>query len=386
MASIQIHTRIDEIGRSGWQQCVSGQDAFLHFDYLHALEQHHCVGPELGWHPQHLSISEPQSGQASGTSRFEAVMPLYLKDHSRGEFVFDWGWARAAQSAGMRYYPRLVTCIPYTPVTGPRLGCRSAAAARQMLEGIRMAAEQHDASSWHLLFADSASAELLHSCGSDLKLLERRDCHFIWFNRGYRDFDDYLHSFSSRKRKNIKRERRRVREQKVTLQRYPGSAIDETLLDSFYRFYQLTYHRRGQPPYLNHGFFDELRLRLGDRLMLVVAEQDRHIVGTALFIESGDSLCGRWWGGSDKIDCLHFEACYYQGIEYAIERRLSRFDPGIQGEHKLLRGFEPEQTRSLHWIREPALANAVEHWLQGERRQIDYYQQQARDHLPFRRG
>ncbi len=378
MANVEIHPHIASIGAGNWRRRCGDGDPFLNYGFLSALEDNDCVGAASGWHPRHLCLRDDDGVQA--------VMPVYLKDHSHGEFVFDWSWARAAQSAAIPYYPKLVTSIPYTPVSGPRCGYQDSAQLAQLLQGVADLAETSAASSWHLLFPDAQLSEALQAASGSMELLERRDCHFVWCNRNYQDFDDFLQTFSSRKRKNIKRERRRVQEQGIELRPLEGAEIGPALMDDFFQFYQLTYHRRGQRPYLNRGFFQQLLASLSDQLLLVVAYRDRQLVGAALFIKGEDTLYGRWWGGLPDIDCLHFEACYYQGIEYAIGAGLQRFDPGIQGEHKLLRGFEPQQTRSLHWIRDPRLAAAVQHWLVGERQEIDLYQQRAREHLPYRQS
>ncbi|MCW8884439.1 MAG: GNAT family N-acetyltransferase [Motiliproteus sp.] len=385
MGDTRIYSAIEELGEQRWQQTLTNDDPFLAYPYLAALEANDCLGQENGWQPRHLHLTTDESSYESSNESSDILMPVYLKDHSYGEFVFDWSWARAAHSVGIPYYPKLVTAIPFTPVTGPRFNA-DMKSTDALLNGVRHLAEETGASSWHLLFPDTQSCEQLLAAETEMQLLERRNCHFIWKNRGYGDFDDFLESFSSRKRKNIRKERKKLQEQEVEFQRLSGSQITAKHVQEFYDFYQITYHRRGQPPYLNLGFFQQLLNTMPERLLLVRASRHDHIVGAALFIESNDSLYGRWWGGVSDIDCLHFEACYYQGIEYAIEKGLKSFDPGIQGEHKLLRGFEPVQTRSLHWIREPSLSHAVERWLKQERREIDLYQQQARQHLPFKQN
>ncbi|OMH33639.1 GNAT family N-acetyltransferase [Motiliproteus sp. MSK22-1] len=376
MSHSKIHTTIDSIGNQRWEQLCGTKDCFLNYDYLAALESSGCVGNNTNWHPHHLVLSEQNEPVAA--------MPMYLKNDSYGEFVFDWGWAQAAQSAGIPYYPKLVSSIPYTPVTGPRMTSGDPHLCRQLLEGVVATAETTEASSWHLLFPNKETVDSLMSIAGNFRLLTRNDCHFVWFNRDYASFDDFLAGMNSRKRKSIRRERRKVAEQGVILNRYAGSALSPQLMMLFYEFYQIPYQRRGRSPYLNLEFFQQLFERMQDRLMLVVATREHQPVGAALFVCGDNSLSGRWWGGLPSIDCLHFEACYYQGIEYAIEKGFSRFDPGIQGEHKLLRGFEPEITHSLHWIKDPRLSDAVEKWLAEERKHVGLYQQQARQHLPYK--
>ena len=378
MSDIEIHTNIDSIGNNCWGKLCGTKDSFLHYHYLSALESSGCVGDKTNWHPHHLLLSKEDCPIAA--------MPMYLKNDSYGEFVFDWGWAQAAQSAGIPYYPKLVSSIPYTPVTGPRLTSGDSQLTQQILSGVIATAESVGASSWHLLFPNKETVDSLISIAGNLQLLTRNDCHFVWFNRNYTSFDDFLGGMNSRKRKSIRRERRKVAEQGVILNRYAGSDLNSPLMNLFFEFYQIPYQRRGRSPYLNLKFFQQLFERMQDRLMLVVATRKDQAVGAALFVCGDNSLSGRWWGGIPSIDCLHFEACYYQGIEYAIEKGISRFDPGIQGEHKLLRGFEPEITHSLHWIKEPRLSDAVEKWLENERQHVDIYQQQARQHLPYKQA
>lgn len=340
---------------------------------------------QSGWQPQHLIVR-------SACDKLQAALPLYLKQHSYGEYVFDWSWASASERAGIPYYPKLITAVPFTPTVGCRLGLGNAsdAAVRSLLERLIEQARQQHASSWHLLFSDQLSRNQIESSWRQLPgqqpLLERHDCQFHWFNRDYRDFDQFLQCFSSRKRKNIRKERRRIDDQGIRLQRLSGDGLTPDKLQLFFHFYQLTYHQRGQNPYLRQEFFDLIRRTMGQQLMLVLATRGQQPVGAALFLHDQQTLYGRWWGGLPEIDCLHFEACYYQGIEFAIERGLQRFDPGTQGEHKLTRGFEPVRTRSLHWIRHPGLRQAVADSLELERQQIDRYIDQCRQHLPFKRG
>ncbi len=381
MPTLRQLNSLDHIEPQHWQQPTSQQDPFFNRFFLQALESERCVGAHNGWLPKHLSIEN--------NGHTESFLPLYLKDHSEGEFVFDWNWANASQSAGIPYYPKLVSAIPFTPVTGPRLFEQSSDHAYALLNGIKQVAETTQASSWHLLFPDERTAStLIHAAQSheEMTLLERRDCHFIWQNKNYSSFGNFLETFNSRKRKNIKKERRKVAEQGVTFEVIEGSNITAEHIHTFYPLYERTYLVRGRNPYLNAGFFLSILNSMPEHLILTLAHQNDRTVGAALFLANATSLYGRWWGGDPQIDCLHFETCYYQGIDIAINKGLSRFDPGIQGEHKLLRGFEPEQTRSLHWIREPRLASAVSEWLNHERRHIDQYQSAVRIHLPFRKN
>ncbi|MEH6650122.1 MAG: GNAT family N-acetyltransferase [Motiliproteus sp.] len=410
MTDVTHIKQLDPIDQQQWQQ-LFGDSPLTSHHFLNALEQSHSIDQQSGWQPQHLTLS-------SSTGELKAALPLYLKQHSYGEYVFDWSWADACQRAGIRYYPKLVTTIPFTPTTGKRIGYVDDQQLQPLLSGLVNQARQLHASSWHLLFADRPSRELIQRHWQELSgslaetegfetesfetegleaknaqiqsntllpLLERHDCQFHWFNRNYRDFDHFLEGFSSRKRKNLRKERRRIDEQQIQMKRLTGKQLTEEVLDQFFQFYQHTYHQRGQTAYLNRNFFDRIRQQLNQQMLLVIAERDHQPVGAALFLFDQQALYGRWWGGLPELDCLHFEACYYQGIEFAIERKLQYFDPGTQGEHKLLRGFEPVRTGSLHWLRHPGLHQAVEHSLQSERQQISRYIEQARMHLPFKK-
>jgi predicted N-acyltransferase len=378
--SMESVERIQQIDPDHWEQLFGSQPLLSHA-FLMAMEESGSLSQTSGWSPQHLLLR-------SASQQPLAALPLYLKQHSYGEYVFDWNWANASHEAGIPYYPKLITALPFTPTTGPRLGFANDSppeSTRQLLLTLCEQAKRQQASSWHLLFADEDSRERIRANWPETQeLLERHDCQFHWINADYRDFDHFLQRFSSRKRKSIRRERRRVQEQGITLRRLSGNDLTREQLHAFFSFYQQTYHQRGQTPYLNWNFFERLHAGLRDSLMLVVAEQDQQQVGAALFLFDEQCLYGRWWGGNPGLDCLHFEACYYQGIEFAIERNLQRFDPGTQGEHKLVRGFEPTRTTSLHWIIHPGLHRAVEESLHHERQHIAAYMVQARQHLPFK--
>ncbi|MEH6470789.1 MAG: GNAT family N-acetyltransferase [Halopseudomonas sp.] len=380
MTRLRIIERLQQIDASHWER-LFGQQPILSHAFLAAMEESRSLTQASGWQPQHLLLE-------SSDQQPLAALPLYLKQHSYGEYVFDWGWANASHQAGIPYYPKLLTALPYTPTTGQRLGLATddnPEAVRQLLEQLSVQAEQQQASSWHLLFAERPCRERIQAAWFESNpLLERHDCQFHWLNHGYQDFDHFLQRFSSRKRKNIRRERRRVKEQGIKLRRLSGNTLESDQLREFFGFYQHTYHQRGQKPYLNWQFFEQIHKQLRSNMMLVMAERQQQPVGAALFLFDQQCLYGRWWGGLPDIDSLHFEACYYQGIEFAIDNKLQRFDPGTQGEHKLVRGFEPTLTTSLHWIRHPGLHQAVARWLEQERIQVKDYAQRACLHLPFK--
>jgi hypothetical protein len=355
-----------------------GDYPFLRHEFLSALEDTGCACTRTGWKPRHLVLRD-EHGLA-------AAAPLYEKSHSWGEFVFDFSWARAAEQAGMHYYPKLVCAIPFTPTTGPRLLCRAdlqdSALRQQLLCEIRQQASASHCSSVHTLFMDAPARA---ACEQQQWLL-RRDCHFQWQNRGYRTFDDFLNTFSAEKRKKARRERRRVQEQGIEFRTLRGDELDDALIERIYAFHENTFLRHGHTPYLNVDFFTRVARTLPDKLIVKLAIRDKRPVAAAIFFRSVDTLFGRYWGSDADYHSLHFEACYYQGVDYCIEQGLTRFEPGTQGEHKLARGFEPSMTWSAHWIEDLALRRAIGAYLTREGDAIDAYASQADAHVPFRKG
>jgi len=351
---------------------------FLRHEFLAALEDTGCASPATGWTPEHL-VLEDSAGIA-------AVAPLYRKAHSWGEFVFDFGWARAWESRGLAYYPKLVLAVPFTPTTGPRILCRpggdAAALQRAALAAVAGHAEARDYSSVHALFIDAPLREAGAAAGWAL----RRDCQFHWSNRGYRDFEDYLGAFSAEKRKKARRERRRVLEQGIEFRTLTGADIDPGLLGVAWRYHADTFARHGHAPYLSRACFAALAAALGPAMLFKFALRAGRPVAVAIFFRSADTLFGRYWGAEADYHSLHFEACYHQGIDYCIQHGLSRFEPGTQGEHKVARGFEPVHTWSAHWIADPALRAAVARHLAAEGAAVDDYAAQVAAHTPFRRS
>ncbi len=375
--STQFLTSLDQIPAEQWNSITGLDYPFLRHEFLLGLEKTACTTAETGWQPCHAVLRQGKT--------VVGVMPLYLKSHSYGEYVFDWSWADAWRRYGLDYYPKLVTAIPFTPATGPRL-CTSpeldsAEGYRIALQGIRQLAVQKGISSWHLLFPEKAVSEALLQDG----LHRRTATQFHWFNEGYSCFEDFLATFNARKRKSLKRERKRVAEQGLTLKTLTGAEIGEQQWQQFHRFYQLTYAKRsGHGGYLTRGFFMETAAGMGNQVVMVLAYLDQQPVAGALYFRSSDTLYGRYWGCEHEFDCLHFEACYYQGIEYCIANGLQRFDPGAQGEHKIQRGFRPIQTWSNHWIADPQLSAAIGDFTRQEHTHIDQYMVQAASLLPFK--
>ncbi len=353
----------------------SGGNPFFSTPFLTALEASGCVSAQQGWQPLHLWI------EAEGEPVF--FLPLYRKSHSWGEFVFDQSWANAYERHGLRYYPKLLTAIPFTPSLGPRWwtkpGADEAALWREAVHCIKQMLKDGESSSWHLLFAQGDRLPV-----SDDEVLVRRDTQFHWFNQGYECFDDFLGQMKSRKRKSMRRERNKVGEQGVTLMRKLGTELDEKNWIEFYGCYCNTYHERGMNPYLSLEFFLSVGKALADQIMMVQAFRDDHLIAAAICFFDETTLYGRHWGALQAVDCLHFEACFYQGIEFCIERGLQRFDPGTQGEHKLLRGFEPVPTQSWHWIDHSGFRDAIAEFLRAEIQQTERYREHAAEYLPFR--
>jgi predicted N-acyltransferase len=369
--------RIDEVSAVQWNALV-GDYPFLRHEFLAALENTGCADARSGWKPRHLVMTD-QAGLA-------AAAPMYEKSHSWGEFVFDFSWARAAEQAGMNYYPKLVCAVPFTPTTGPRLLCRTGDQAsslrEQLLQHMRERAESQHCSSVHALFLDSPART---ACDQQQWLM-RRDCHFQWHNRGYRHFDDFLSTFSADKRKKARRERRRVLEQGIEFTTLRGDELDDALIERIYAFHEITFIRHGHTPYLNVDFFTRVARAMPDKLVVKLAVRDKLPVAAAIFFRSSDTLYGRYWGSNADYHSLHFEACYYQGIDYCIEQGLERFEPGTQGEHKIARGFEPSLTWSAHWISDLSLRRAIGAYLAREGNAIDAYAHQADAHVPYRKG
>ncbi len=370
-------TSLDRISAAQWNGITGTDYPFLRHEFLYGLEKTACTTAETGWQPCHLLL------RVGG--ELAAVMPLYLKSHSYGEYVFDWSWADAWRQSGLAYYPKLLTAIPFTPATGPRLcmapGMDEEQCLRAALGAIKKLAAKRHISSWHLLFPEEAVSKKLLDAG----LHRRAATQFHWFNEGFSCFEDFLATFNSRKRKALNKERRRVAEQGLVLKTLTGADIGTQEWEQFYRFYQLTYAKRsGHGGYLSREFFVDTAAGMGDQVVMVLAYLDAHAVAGALYFRSSDTLYGRYWGCEQEYDCLHFEACYYQGIEYCIANKLARFDPGAQGEHKIQRGFRPITTWSNHWIADARLAAAVGDFTRREERHNEEYRQAAAQMLPFK--
>lgn len=378
-----VHNSISEISERLWNGLFDSRNPFVQHAFLLAMEESGSASMESGWQPRHLLLMDGDEPLA--------VLPLYAKYDSYGEFVFDWGWAEAYQRHGLNYYPKLVTAIPFSPVAGPRVGIAQSADPDMVLGALFSAIHQLAASegysSWHLLFPGVRLQQALVAMKDGGAFLHREAVQFHWSNRGYRSFDDFLATLRSSRRKNIRRERRLVAGRGVTMERKQGADISDEEWQGFYRCYQSTYLKRsGHTGYLNRDFFERLRKTLPGALMLVVARRHGEIVASSLFLHDHRRLYGRYWGALQEVPNLHFEACFYQGIEYCIENGIQTFDPGTQGEHKLIRGFEPVKSASYHWIADGRFQQAIADFLNHEKRHTDDYQQQAESMLPYKRA
>jgi len=359
--TITVLTAMADIAAAAWDACAGTGNPFIRHAFLDALETSGSAAPATGWLPRHLVVK-----RADGAVL--AAAPLYLKSHSYGEYVFDWGWAEAYQRSGGRYYPKLQCAVPFSPVTGPRLLVRpgeDAVGLRRMLAAAMIQlAGQMDAGSVHVTFPTCAEYEGLAMAG----FLRRLGCQYHWSNDGYDSFDAFLGALSSRKRKLIRKEREAVARQNLVLTTLVGADIKARHWDVFHRFHQAVVDRKWGRTYVNRDFFDRLSASpLGDQVVLVWAEDDGQPVGAAFNMLGDDTLYGRSWGAGPHREFLHFEACYYRAIDFAIAHRLARVEAGAQGEHKVSRGYLPIPTYSAHWIADSRFRAAVAHFLDHER-------------------
>lgn len=374
---IEMHDRIDTLGASEWDRLVPGQP-FLRHAFLDALARHGAVGGDSGWYPRYLVARE--------AGRLLGAVPLFLKDHSFGEFVFDWAWADAYQRHGLDYYPKLVASVPYTPVSGdrillaPEIDIDTARVSAALIDAALDHARASGASSLHWLFTSERDADRLQAHG----FMSRTSCQFHWHNRGYGDFDGFLATLSSRHRKKIRAERKAVYGQGISVQVLSGAETPPELWDVFHGFYLSTFVRKGNHAPLTRGFFRDIGAALGDDTLLILAHCNGQPVAGAFFFVAPDTLYGRHWGRSAGFHNLHFELCYYRAIEYCIEHDLRLFEAGAQGEYKVQRGFAPTITRSAHWIANASFARAIDDFLVCERDAVDAYMQEMATHLPYR--
>ncbi len=366
-----------EVGAEDWETLERHDDPFTSHAFLLASERHHAAAPKLGWYPRHVIMLD-EGGKLLG------ALPLYLRTMSFGDFSGDWHWAEAFAPAGLRYYPKLVSGIPFTPATGPRFLVRRGVERRPVVERLIAAAlegvRQFACSSWQCLFIDESDSELLAESG----FLLRRGTQFHWHNRDYRDFDDFLGGFSAEKRKKVRRERRRVAESGLTLEIRHGHEINAELWESIYPHYLSTFARYGNHAAFSLPFFVEVSAGLGQGLVVFLARNGSRVVAAAICYRSGSTLYGRHWGAEADYHSLHFELCFYQGIDYCIRYGLRRFEPGAQGEHKLSRGFLPESTWSAYWIADGRMRRIIGEYLEREQQAMAVYQDEMSEHSPYK--
>jgi predicted N-acyltransferase len=375
---VEVCSGLAAVAAADWNAVAGTTWPFLRHEFLLALEESGSACAASGWQPCHLLLRE------GGT--LVGAVPLYLKSNSFGEFVFDWAWADAYRRAGLRYFPKLVAGVPFTPATSPRFlhapGADPARVRRALVGAAMELARESGASSLHVLFPPEDEVAALEGEG----LLRRKDCQFHWHNQGYGSFDDFLGTFTAEKRKKAKRERRRVAEAGIRFRHLTGRDIDADLLARIMPLYASSFWRRGREPYLNEDFFRRLCATLPDSLLVILALQGDEPVATAICYRGADALYGRYWGSSADYHSLHFETCYYQGIEYCIEHGIGLFEPGTQGEHKISRGFVPTATWSAHWLSHPQFFAAIDQYLDRERAHIDRYIAEVNEHVPYRRS
>jgi len=370
---------IGQVPAAEWDACAGRDNPFVTHAFLSALEDSGAVAAEAGWLPQHLLIRD-QAG------RLAAAMPAYLKGHSFGEYVFDHAWADAYERAGGRYYPKLLAAVPFTPATGPRLLVRPDedvdARRGQLLEAGIALARQRAVSSLHVTFLPEAEARAAEAAG----LLLRTDQQFHWVNHGYESFEDFLAGLAARKRKQIRRERREAKAGDLEILWLSGADLTEAVWDDFFAFYMDTGARKWGRPYLNRAFFSLLGERMGERVLLVLCRREGRSIAGALNLIGSDTLYGRYWGCLEEHRFLHFEACYYQAIDFAIAHQLARVEAGAQGPHKIARGYEPVRTFSAHWLADAGFREAVARYLAMEREDVEEAIRLLGRHMPFKRG
>jgi len=375
---LRVVNRIELVDPILWDSCAGTYNPFVGHSFLNTLEQSGSVNAETGWLPQHLLL-EDASGLLIGS------VPCYLKNHSYGEYVFDWGWADAFEKAGGKYYPKLQISVPFSPVTGPRLlvhpGSNLKKTRKKLIAGLRALANQHKVSSLHITFCEKEERDLLEG----EEFLKRLGQQFHWHNNGYNSFDDFLGVLNSRKRKNIRKERE-IANKAVQFQILSGDDLKSKHMEVFYQFYLSTIEKKWSYAYLNREFFMLLQEKLAKKIVMIMAKDNGQYVGAALNFLGADTLFGRNWGGSPNYPMLYFEACFYRAIEFAIENGIKKVEAGAQGPHKISRGYLPSETYSAHWIRDPAFRKAIAVFLKREEKETEWEMETLEDtRSPFKK-
>lgn len=379
---INVINSINEISESDWQNLNRQTSLFSNYRFFHTLENSGSVSSKQGWQPHHLKLTS--TNNTHGKHDIDAILPMYSKSHSWGEYVFDWAWADAYQQHNIPYYPKLVTTIPFTPVTSNKL-LSNKFNINLLYPALIEHCNASNFNSWHILYCQNdAELNQAHSTQLLANVYQRNTVQFHWLNYGYQSFDDFLARFNARKRKNTKKERKTITEQGIEIRRLIGKNINQKELEFFYLTYQLTYLRRGHTPHLNYEFFQRIIQQFPDNVLLIIASHGSEDIACSWFFFDDENLYGRYWGCTKTYNNLHFELCYYQGIEFCIENNLALFHPGTQGEHKIQRGFEPKLTTSYHWIKHPAFRPAIKAYCLQEQQQMQHYLQHCQQRLPFK--
>lgn len=369
---------LHEVSAEEWNFLAGQQFPFIQYEFLVALENNGAVGKEYGWITNFFL--------AYDNDKFVGALPVYIKFNSYGEFVFDWAWADAYQQNGLRYYPKLVTSVPYTPATGPRLLIQDKEnfneIADTLINALLQFAQQSQVSSFHCLFTNKRDTQYFKDNNN---FMMRLGCQFHWSNKDYTSFSHYLEQLTSKKRKQIKRERRIVKEQEITFEILNGISATDDHWDVYHRFYESTFERKSGMPTLSKDFFKEIARTMPENIVLVLAKHQDEYVASAFNLKGTDTLYGRHWGCFEEFDNLHFEACYYQGLEYCIDNGLQYFEPGAQGEHKIARGFMPTKTWSAHWIAHPQFRESIKNFVEREAEGMLHYIEELNEHSPFKK-
>jgi predicted N-acyltransferase len=377
--NIQIIRAIEQVRAQEWDALVPDDNPFMRYEFLHALEANDCLGEKHGWLPRHFIVRDDKQ-------QLIGAMPAYIKDNSYGEFVFDWSWADAYAKVGIDYYPKLVCAAPYTPATGPRLlivdDKQREAIADLMIQAAIELARTEQLSSIHWLFPNQRDQELLQRHG----LLQRMGVQYHWHNNNYADFDAFLATFSSKKRKNVKQERRKVRDAQIEIEVRHGDEMEPHHYELVEHYYRDTFIKKWGYPTLTRGFFEQVGRELPKQLVVFFALYEGRYVAAAICFRNDDTLYGRHWGCDAEFNSLHFELCYYQGIDYCIQQGLQHFEPGAQGEHKVARGFVPERTWSSHWVAHPEFRKLIQDFCHREHNHHELYRDALMDHLPYKDG
>jgi predicted N-acyltransferase len=376
---VRVLSQVTDVSQEAWASILpSYAGPFMQHSFLSLLEKTGCVSAETGWKPSHLALYE------AGGETLLGALPLYLKTHSYGEYVFDWSWAEAYAQAGLPYFPKALSAIPFTPVTSSRLLARLPEHQEALITGLKQLVQELSLSSAHILFPIEGDAKLLSEAG----FLNRESVQFHWHNNAYIDFESFLSTLTMKRRKNIKRERKQVQSTGITFEHLPGESLTEENILFFYRCYRNTYQNHYSTPYLNQLFFQEWAQQMPRNLHLIVAKRDGQAIASALLIVDHDQskAYGRYWGCLEQHPCLHFETAFYQAIEYCIRERIQTLEGGAQGEHKMARGFMPTTVSSYHYLSDPRFQAAVARFLERERQGVGQYLDELAEHSPVRQG